>query len=149
MIALIGLIVCAIGFSGFAAWYFWPTGLYEPKAQNPEPVRPEPKPVSEPTPTSEPSGVYKYIVDGLTKAREELLSIKKENLSCNALSQWQERADTTTRLAHANNVQIHNPISQQLSACRNITDVELLNAIRMSIVNLLDRGIQAAKAGGR
>jgi len=112
---------------------------------NPEPVRLA-KPAPEPTPIPEPTGVYKYIVDGLTKARADLLSIKKEDLSCNALAEWQEQASRATRLAHANNIQIHNPISQHLSACQNNTDVELLNAIRMSVVSLLDRGIQAARA---
>jgi hypothetical protein len=95
-------------------------------------------------PKAQPTGVHKYIVEGLTKAREDLVGIKKEELSCDALAAWQARADTATRLAHANGIGIHNPISQHLSACRNIADVELLDAIRTSIVQLLDQGIQAA-----
>ena len=70
------------------------TALTNPSVVTPIP----PTQTQQPTPT-EPSGVYKYIVDGLTKAREDLLSIRKEDLSCNALSQWQERASTAARLA--------------------------------------------------
>jgi hypothetical protein len=86
----------------------------------------------------------KYIIQGLTKARDDLLSIKKEDLSCDALNAWQLGASDATRLAHANGIGIHNPISQYLSACQNITDIGLLDAIRMSVVQLLDQGIQSA-----
>lgn len=146
MIGLIGMLVCGVGFIGFASYYFWPSATPKPVAQNPiPPISSSQRTIA---PASEPNGVYKYIVDGLTKARTDLLSIKKNDLSCSALAAWQGRADTATRLAWANNIQIHNAISQHLGACQNITDIELLNAIRMSVVGLLDRGIQAAKAGG-
>jgi hypothetical protein len=97
------------------------------------------------TPTPSPNGVYKYIADGLTTAREDLLNIKKDRLSCNEMSAWQARADTSTRLAHAKGIQIHNSIAQHLGACQKVTDVELLDAIRTSIVQLLDQGIESAK----
>ena len=86
-----------------------------------------------------------YIAVGLMKAREDLLSLKKENLTCAALNQWQARADTFTRLAHAEGIGVHNPISQYLGACQNITDVEILDKIRTGIVRLLDQGIEAAR----
>ncbi len=147
VIALMGMVICGVGFICFAGLYLWPSSPpQEPSTRN-EPVHPA-RPAPEAAPIPEPTGVYKFIVDGLTKARADLLGIKKEELSCNALAQWQERASTATRLAHANNIQIHNPISQHLSACQNSTDVELLSAIRMSVVNLLDQGIQAVRAGG-
>lgn len=88
--------------------------------------------------------VQKFIRDGLVKARADLVGLKKEELSCAALSAWQTRADATTRLAHANNIQIHNGISQHLGACQNITDTDLLDAIRTSILQLLDQGIRSA-----
>ncbi len=94
--------------------------------------------------TPNPSGIRKYVFEGLVKARDDLLQIKKDDLSCEALAAWQARADTATRLAHANGIGVHNPISQHVGACRGITDIELLDAIRMSIVQLLNQGIQAA-----
>jgi hypothetical protein len=110
----------------------------KPAPKNPEPT------IADSTPTPKPSGIRKYIFDGLTNARDDLLSIKKDNLSCDALNAWQTRADAATRLAHANGIGIHNPISQYLGACQKSTDIELLEAIRMSIVQLLNQGIQAA-----
>jgi hypothetical protein len=40
----------------------------------------------------QPNVTQKYIIESLTNAREDLLSIKRENLSCEALSAWQARA---------------------------------------------------------
>jgi hypothetical protein len=97
-----------------------------------------------PRPTVEPNDIRRFVLDGLGKARADLLSIRKEDLSCAALSAWQQRADAATRLAHANGIGIHNPISQYLGACGNTTDPNLLEALRGSIVKLLDQGIQAA-----
>jgi hypothetical protein len=99
---------------------------------------------TESKPSPPPSGVRKYAIDGLMNARDDLLSLKRENLSCDALSSWQARADAATRLAHANGIGVHNPISQYLGACKNITDVDLLDAIRGDIVRLLNQGIQGA-----
>jgi hypothetical protein len=113
------------------------------------PVRLEPSVAPPTTVTAEPTGVYKFVAQGLVKAREDLLSIKKEDLSCETLAQWQNRVSPATRLAHANNVLIHNPISQHVSACQNITNVELLDAMRMSVIGLLNRGVVAASAGVR
>jgi hypothetical protein len=101
---------------------------------------------SEKNPTPQSNDIHRYIVDGLTKAREDLPQIKKESLSCETINAWQTRADTATRLAHANGISIHNPISQHLSACQNVTDVELLDVIRSNIVQLLNKGIQSAKS---
>lgn len=148
MIGLTGMIICGAGFIVFAAYYFWPSKVSETTIQNAGSVQPGPQTRPETRATPEPTGVHKYIVEGLMKARDELLAIKKEDLSCDALAQWQGHASTATRLAHANGIGIHNPITQHLSACQNITDTEMLNAIRMSIVGLLDQRIQAARAGG-
>ena len=93
---------------------------------------------------SAPTGTQKIIVEGLTKARSDLLSIKKGNLTCAALSEWQNGASATTRLAHATGIGIHNPISNYLGACQGIADVEKLEAIRDSVAYLLKRGIDAA-----
>jgi hypothetical protein len=41
-------------------------------------------------------------------------------------------------------VRVHNPISQYLGACGNTTDSILLEALRGSIVKLLEQGMQAA-----
>jgi hypothetical protein len=152
--AVIGpVIIMAIGaliFCGGAAWYFWPqTAPKVVETSQPPPPAPIPpqKPESagtEPKPAPQPSGVRRYAMEGLIKARGDLLGIKKESLSCDALSAWQSRADAATRLAHANGIGVHNPISQYLGACRNITDVELLDAIRADIIRLLDQGIRSA-----
>lgn len=107
-------------------------------------AKPPSSPTAEPKTTAPQTVVQKYIAAELLKARSDLVDIRREGLSCDALSAWQERASTATRLAHANGIGIHNPISQHLSACRNITDVNLLDAIRDSIIKLLDQGIQAA-----
>jgi hypothetical protein len=115
----------------------------KPVASSASPKNPEPA-ITESKATPQPSSIRKYIFEGLMKTREDLLQIKKEDLSCEALNAWQTRADAATRLAHANGIGIHNPISQYLGACQKITDVELLEAIRMSIVQLLNQGIQTA-----
>jgi hypothetical protein len=99
------------------------------------------------SPTTNPtskSGGRRHILEGLVKARDDLLQIKKDELSCQALTEWQARADTATRLAHADGIGVHNPISQYIGSCQRITDVDLLNDIRASIVQLLNQGIQSA-----
>jgi hypothetical protein len=141
-VPLIGMIISGVAFIAFAAWYFWPDHGSTPPAQAavvPTTAAPVPKP------TSQPDDLRRFVLDGLTKARADLLSIQKVDLSCAALDAWQARADAATRLAHANGIQIHNPISQLLAACKNTTDPELLEALRGGIVKLLDQGIQAAR----
>jgi hypothetical protein len=117
--------------------------LEGPKAVTPAPHR-EDAPTATPRPTVDPNDIRRFVLDGLGKARADLLSIRKEDLSCAALSAWQQRADAATRLAHANGIGVHNPISQYLGACGNTTDLNLLEALRGSIVKLLDQGMQAA-----
>jgi hypothetical protein len=133
-----------IGLGG--AYLAWPPHIHAPP--NPTAGAPASNPTDAPTatpkPTVEPNDIRRFVLDGLRKARADLLSIKKEDLSCAALSAWQQRADAATRLAHANGIGIHNPISQYLGACGNTTDPNLLEALRGSIVKLLDQGMQAA-----
>jgi len=107
----------------------------EPIATGPEPKNPTQKTVS---------GVRKHVYEGLVKARNDLLQIKKDDLSCQTLADWQARADAATRLAHADGIGIHNPISQYLGSCQKITDTNVLNDIRAAVVQLLDQGIQAS-----
>lgn len=115
-------------------------GSNEQKPQNPEPRH-------EPKATAEPTGIFKFVAQDLTKARTDLLDINTENLSCDALAQWQARADKATRLAAANGLNgVHFYISQQVGACRDITDRDLLAEMRKSLVGVLDGGIAAAKA---
>jgi hypothetical protein len=114
--------------------------IHEPAAPAQPTIR-----APDPAPISKPNGIYKAIVEKLTAARLDLLGMKTADLSCKALEDWQSRADTATRLAWANGVQIHNAITQHMSSCRDITDVELLDAIRTNIVALLDQGIAAAR----
>ena len=140
---LIGMIVFGIGFLACAAWYFWPARAPLPATATEQPPKVEPLVVT-PKPAAQPNGINKYIVDGLTKARDDLLNIKKGDLSCAALSAWQQRADAATRLAHAHGIGIHNTISQYVGACGNITDHDEVDAIRENIVQILNQGIQGA-----
>jgi hypothetical protein len=85
--------------------------------QKPQP----PEPRSESKPAAEPTGIFKFVDRDLTKARTDLLDIETEDLSCDALAQWQARADKATRLAAANGLTgVHFSISQQVGACRDI-----------------------------
>jgi hypothetical protein len=100
----------------------------------------------EPKPTTEPTGIFKFVAQGLSAARTDLIELKAENLSCDALAQWQARADGATRLAAANGITVvHFTISQQVGACRTITDPDLLAEMRKSLVAVLDGGIATAK----
>jgi hypothetical protein len=127
------------------AYLAWAPHTQAPPNTTAAPDRPTAvAPPPTPKPTVEPNDIRSFVLDGLRKARADLLSIKREDLSCATLSAWQQRADAATRLAHANGIGVHNAISQYLGACGNTTDPNLLEALRGSIVKLLDQGVQAA-----
>jgi hypothetical protein len=81
------------------------------------------------------------IMDGLIKAHNALIAIPREELSFKRLSEWQADATTATRLAHANGINLHNPIAQHLSALQHTSDIDVMEAVRNRIVAMMRQTI--------
>jgi hypothetical protein len=82
-------------------------------APAPVPIKPAQHAPDDPTPIGKQRRPIDDIIsNGLTKARDSLLAIPKNELSFERLSTWQVEASAATRTAHANGIGIHNPISR-------------------------------------
>jgi hypothetical protein len=80
MTPFFGMLVSGILFVGFTAWYFWPKNAQPKIEKAAEPSQSVSQEERARRPNAAPNPIYKYIADGLTKARDDLLGMRKEDL---------------------------------------------------------------------
>lgn len=78
-------------------------------------------------------------VEELRKAREQLLSIKKSNLSYNLIVSWGQQWEMTFRKADSYGQPIKSQFNHMIYGYEKDTDVEVLHALRLAVIELLDR----------
>jgi hypothetical protein len=128
---------------GWAVNLSLPSKTEKPAATMPTPIESDQHARGDPTPIRQQRRPIDDVISkGLTKARDDLLAIPKNELSFERLSAWQAEASAATRTAHANGIGVHNPISNFIGAVQGVTDKDHLEAVRMQIVELLNAGIK-------